>query len=579
MPIDIRNLKGNPAGILHSSEGGTPMGNVAVTAGYTFVTAIVKDVISNPEELLLNRVALDPTTISEITDGEGNSLTYRDVIVGKNGSVIKVDNPERISYAPINSIIAHIVDDVDMSDNGNDIICFPFFPPHLSLPVKPGEYVWLIKEERSAAPGSKAKFEHYFWMCRKVSLRQVDDINLTHFERQNDIITAYEKHYNNQGSIAAEEAGTVSHFNKSTGGSGLETGNSFNEIQRTSIAFKEEFTAEPVPRQIKDCADLLLQGSNNSHIMLGTEKFTLPEENTKDDRKTSDFKSQRFTGNPDAGSLLKRKPLSPAIDLCIGRKFSDLSAIVDEKVDSMPMVKNDIGVLIAERPASELDFQYMEIDKTLEGQGKFIKDTNIKEFTDFNPLNCLGRVYLTNSVDIDRTFGFTENDVTGEEGFLISEDENSAELTSDDYPTALKDVMNYGAVTLYAANLRFRCDATAKIYNSEGKSMITMTPQGDIILQANTDKGAKIMLEADGNIRIVPGEDGVVKIGADMKSDTDMQSGLVPVCGAVSATSYTPAAGTTVPTLAAPGLITGAAGGVVTESGGTGALSSKVIIK
>ena len=112
MTVDIRNLKGNSAGILHSSEGGTPMGNVAVTAGYTFVTAIVKDVISNPEELLLNRVALDPTTISEITDGEGNSLTYRDVIVGKNGSVIKVDNPDRISYAPINSIIAHIVDDV-----------------------------------------------------------------------------------------------------------------------------------------------------------------------------------------------------------------------------------------------------------------------------------------------------------------------------------------------------------------------------------------------------------------------------------------------------------------------------------
>ena len=45
-----------------------------------------------------------------------------------------------------------------------------------------------------------------------------------------------------------------------------------------SVGYKKEFTSEPVPRKAKNCADLLLQGSNNSHILLGTEKFVLPAE-------------------------------------------------------------------------------------------------------------------------------------------------------------------------------------------------------------------------------------------------------------------------------------------------------------
>ena len=63
---------------------------------------------------------------------------------------------------------------------------FPFFPPHFSLPLKPGEHVWIMKEKRVGGDSN------YYWMCRKPAIRQVDDLNITHHARQRSVANAFD---------------------------------------------------------------------------------------------------------------------------------------------------------------------------------------------------------------------------------------------------------------------------------------------------------------------------------------------------------------------------------------------------
>ena len=85
---------------------------------------------------------------------------------------------------------------------------------------------------------------------------------------------------------------------------------------------------------------------------------------------------------------------------------------------------------------------------------------------------------------------------------------------------------NYGAMAALGANTRIVGTETIKIQNIVGSSGIQFTPQGDVIIHANRAGGAKIVLEAEGDIRIVPGTAGIVKIGAVTDAEDSM---FVPV--------------------------------------------------
>ena len=71
-----------------------------------------------------------------------------------------------------------------------------------------------------------------------------------------------------------------------------------------------------VPRIAKNCGDLLLQGSNNAIIQLGTEKFEEPSTTVDPNIMTPYQSSDPANEN--------RKPLSPAIDMCVLRKSREL---------------------------------------------------------------------------------------------------------------------------------------------------------------------------------------------------------------------------------------------------------------
>ena len=86
-------------------------------------------------------------------------------------------NQEFINSAPRNSIVVQLVSAGKGISESSLFLCYPFFPPHLCMPLNPGEMVWLI----DPFPGEESDL--MYWMCRITGPNYVDDINFTHFDR------------------------------------------------------------------------------------------------------------------------------------------------------------------------------------------------------------------------------------------------------------------------------------------------------------------------------------------------------------------------------------------------------------
>lgn len=199
-------------------------------------------------------VFYDPTTL---TDVELDKLEN------------SVANPELVEGMPVNSILARIITSSQDLGNPSQFIFYPLFSSHFQLPAKPGEQVFILFEDYSRSGGSIG-----YWMTRPMAARQVEDVNYTHADRIYDP-------YNHPRSIPRaivstltasaptfpNGAGTPESFSLQPSGSG----NPYDRIVNTSNAAKQ-FTFEPVPRFRKRPGDFLLQGSNNSLILLGSDR-------------------------------------------------------------------------------------------------------------------------------------------------------------------------------------------------------------------------------------------------------------------------------------------------------------------
>lgn len=205
-----------------------------------FVRACVLDVLFDP-------TSLTPQAIEDLRTLHGSTL-------------------DGIEVAPRNSIIARTL------RMGGEIIAtpeivYPFFSPHLALPVKAGEHVWVMYE---GAPTSRGQG---FWLSRIHDNRHVDDLNHTHSDRR--LQTP------NEQSLASRAAGEVQ--DKVPGfPNGYETPELFSIPQRTTSPAYDDIaeksaaakvqTVEPVPRYNKRPGDHVLAGSNNSFVVMGEDR-------------------------------------------------------------------------------------------------------------------------------------------------------------------------------------------------------------------------------------------------------------------------------------------------------------------
>ena len=466
-----------------------------------FEVGIVEEVVSNPYDYFTRET---PYNLN------GSAILLGDILSGRvtsdddgNTLTTPYKNPAVVDYAPANSVVVFLNNQKKGGSGARSILCFPFFSSHLMLPVKPGENVWVMKFSNNI----------YYWFCRQPSFRQIEDVNFTFAQRENNVSNVK----------SSEDPNTYVHFKRS------DNGLPENLLQNisNSAALNEEFTGEPVPRQVKDCGDFLIQGSNNSHIYLGKEKFE--EENT--------ILPEVFTPNTIEEDKINalRKPVSPAIDLCVLRKKNDILELANDRGDGSEEIQSDNMSIFSGEKSSNPDASYYENQKSRELL-KSDNDIFPEEFYDSDIYDCAARIYMSNAKSIDEIL--FANDYAGE---------NSAS------PQDLEGLGNYGTIAALGTNARLVGTETIKIHNVAGSSGIQFTPSGDVIVFANTEGGAKIVLESGGDIRIVPGENGILKLGSDNATGGIVAaSASTRVEGSVTATPIVTTAGGIVSAPAVP---------------------------
>lgn len=230
------------------------------------IKSAVKDPASTFMRMIVLEVIFDPYIIDD------DKIAYW-------RHVLQVSNYHYSNLLPRNTIIAQRVK-TSRSPASQPIFLFPFFPSHLSLPCKPGEMVWAMFED----PNAKEK-DLGFWFCRVSEPHIGDDVNHAHVATKLDQtnvqsllqrssgsrLPVYELRngaafINNQGE-KVEKAGTEI-LDPPTSFSKFEV---FEQLITTTDSSKL-MQYEAVPRFRKRPGDIAIEGSNNSLIVLGTDR-------------------------------------------------------------------------------------------------------------------------------------------------------------------------------------------------------------------------------------------------------------------------------------------------------------------
>jgi hypothetical protein len=211
-------------------------------------------------------VIADP---SSLTDEEIESIAQ------------SVNNPELAYVMPNNSVVAKVISNGAGISGKTCTILFPMYQSHFSLPVNPGEMVW-VQYEDFADIGDKVGY----WVTRISGQKTTEDVNYTHLDRRFDSTmnpanygTLDKKNVNQQviGPDFQNGGGTEDSYSIPV----LKKGeNPFDTILKESKV-TALITPEPVPRWKKRPGDLVIQGSNNTLLSFGTDRVG-PLENPND---------------------------------------------------------------------------------------------------------------------------------------------------------------------------------------------------------------------------------------------------------------------------------------------------------
>ena len=353
--------------------------------GYGYMTGVVVDVISEPDGIF-------SSYFNETKDDPGN-LTLKEEYRSN------ATNKDKIELLPKNSIAVYILDNIESKATGEITLCYPFFPQNFSLPIKPGEHVWIFAEKNRG----KSVF---YWMCRKTAPNQIDDVNHTFIDRYIKDRSIFNGNKRVTKDVAESK---IYSFHENYANQIYPEDVTLAEIIEGAYATKTETVAEPVPRIKKNCGDVLLQGSNNAYIHLTTEKFTFVEDCNEL------YPKNTFLASENTNAEEKRIPLSPAIDISVAAFKKDLIEIKDKIAES------------PEKPI--LETENLSVAKNSAGGYEINKaNDNIKESSRYsfsyenlyNIENCGGRIYLSNNCKIDDMFGLEITDFENKHGSCLS---------------------------------------------------------------------------------------------------------------------------------------------------------------
>lgn len=178
-------------------------------------------------------------------------------------------NPELVEGMPYNAILGRVITNSQDLGHPDIHIFYPMWPSHFQLPIKPGEQV-LIMYEDYAGTGNAVGY----WVTRPMAARQLEDPNYTHADRVFDPLNHprnmdpnTRRSLNAQAPTFPNGAGTPETFSLAPSGSQNPYDQIVNEASASALV-----TVEPVPRTKKRPADFALFGSNNTALILGTDR-------------------------------------------------------------------------------------------------------------------------------------------------------------------------------------------------------------------------------------------------------------------------------------------------------------------
>lgn len=327
----------------HGSAGNVPM----------FLRFVVLDVISDP-------ASIDETKLSHWEHE------------------LKVGNIKYASVAPRNTIIAKRVMGNDAGASEKTMVLYPFFPPHLAFPAKPGEHVWGVFEQ----PDAKVN-EIGYWMCRIVDPNFVEDVNHTHSNRQFDksfkpgIKDTYEGNddpkYEFQNGVIDVKDGERYTVAGTASIDGDEK--SYEQLLKDTDASKI-IQYEAVPRYRKRPSDVAFEGTNNTLIVLGTDRtgpvsdYDTDQNKGKIPKPTNDDISTGAAGSIDivVGRGQTDTTFGKEVENSLGRKelgkskkeLADKEGDVDFKTDSS-------RILVAMKTKTDKNLNLEGFNKSIKG--------------------------------------------------------------------------------------------------------------------------------------------------------------------------------------------------------------------
>jgi hypothetical protein len=370
---------------------------------------------------------------------------------------------------PRNAIIARQVASNSASPVESAMILYPFFPPNLSLPCKPGEHVWVMFED----PTGNRKDLGY-WMCRIVTSGLAEDVNHTHPHRAHDpsFVPGIKELFDGTDAPAYEFR---------NGSVGYQNGERFTVAETATLpgstdAYKAVMTDsdggklvqyESIPRYRKRPGDYVLEGTNNTLIVLGRDR-TGPVATYTPDESRGQVPSIPNNDVQDDGA--------GSIDLVAGRGQS-------VSTGGIP-VDNDL-------PAKEIGKSPKEIS-VHEGDPDYDGDRS--------------RVLISQRTATDTNFNLSGFNLEFGEGNIQGGDGSVKAGITDD-TTGPGD----GAIVIKSDKLRF-------IARSDVEILVTSfdrDDQGRMISSVDTDKYCAIVLKRNGDIILRPAASGYLKLGGD----------------------------------------------------------------
>jgi hypothetical protein len=414
-----------------------------------FQKAVVEEVIFNPKDL---------------TEDDKNRIRSL------------VSNPNALDQIAANSVIGVLINDGISQAIPTRVILFPYFQSHLMLPVQAGEQVSVVFEDFQ-----KYNFLAGKWITRISEGLPTEDLNFTHGDRRyNKINFSGERtssSFSRVSSSYTPEFPNGSDQKNTYSLPQIDAVNPFDVIKQTANASLMH-SYEVVPRWTKRPQEFVIQGMNNSLIMLGQDRVG---EVSGAASQQSDQK--KYAGSIDIVAGRSRYLLDPS-DNNIPTEF------INQKKTSPFVVTNSRGLMEVDK-TPRLNAR---IEQTKEGDPDFSHDAariylsmktvgdknfKISHTTEGNAANAMqstGINYSNQSLQPAQPISSSENIGSS---YIINKADHIRLIARRSIPTE-QPLISGSLLLLKEGNNRTPEDPNAQSANNDHLAYFYMTPEGRI---------------------------------------------------------------------------------------------------